>query len=177
MSELPASDDPLVQALQRLLKREGGHIKVGDETGINDQSLYQIANGIKLPSGKAKGVGPSIRARLSNRYPDWMLSAPDPLQTYLMRDRDADEPMTNDPVRALHGIPRPASVPLPPPPPTVEQALPVLLEALVALPPARWFSVRAQLDQVAKNPEMLDDVLAELQALFAAQPGKRHGSA
>lgn len=73
MHTYPASDDPLVRSLQRLLEREGGHIHVSDETGIGDQSLYQIAY-CKPDSrtGKPKGVGPSIRRRLTKRYPDWL---------------------------------------------------------------------------------------------------------
>lgn len=74
MQQYPKTTDPLVQALQRLLEREGGHVSVGDAAGINDQSLYQIAN-CKPDSktGKPKGVGPSIRNRLSERYPGWHL--------------------------------------------------------------------------------------------------------
>jgi len=73
MSIYPQSPDPLVQALQKLLEREGGHIVVGDEAGINDQSLYQIAFCRLDSKTKApKGVGPSIRRRLDARYPDWL---------------------------------------------------------------------------------------------------------
>jgi hypothetical protein len=73
MATYPPSPDPLVQALQKLLEREGGHIVVGDEAGINDQSLYQIAFCRLASKTKApKGVGPSIRRRLDARYPDWL---------------------------------------------------------------------------------------------------------
>lgn len=73
MSGFPPTDDPLVAALQALLAREGGHVAVADATGIGDQTLYQIAY-LKphSKSGKPKSVGPSVRARLSARYPDWM---------------------------------------------------------------------------------------------------------
>lgn len=72
----PHTDDPLVQALQRLLDREGGHVTVGDAAGVNDQSLYQIATcRVDSKTGTAKGVGPSIRKRLTNRYPDWLDAA------------------------------------------------------------------------------------------------------
>lgn len=81
MPDYPASDDPLVQALQRLLQRAGGHVAVGDAAGINDQSLYQIAT-VRADSktGQPKGVGPSIRKRLSAAYPDW-LDTPDSSST------------------------------------------------------------------------------------------------
>lgn len=57
---------------------------------------------------------------------------------------------------------------------TLPDALPVVLEALLSLPLARWASVRAQLDQVVAHPEMRDEVLPELVALLSAvAPGKR----
>jgi hypothetical protein len=61
------------------------------------------------------------------------------------------------------------------PAPTIEQALPVVLTAITALPAARWASVRAQLDQLAQHPEMRDDVATELLSLLrpAADAGKR----
>lgn len=69
----PNTDDPLVAALQRLIERVGSTQAVAEASGINDQSLYQIAF-LKAHSstGKPKSVGPSIRKRLSNAFPDWM---------------------------------------------------------------------------------------------------------
>lgn len=65
--------DPLVVALERLVAREGGRIKVADEIGVNDQSLYQILRRVPHSvTGKPKGVGPKIRAKLDARYPGWM---------------------------------------------------------------------------------------------------------
>jgi len=58
---------------------------------------------------------------------------------------------------------------------SLERALPVVLHALAAIPPARWVSVCAQLEQVVGRPEMLDDVLSEL-AVLLTQPGKRLGA-
>lgn len=57
--------------------------------------------------------------------------------------------------------------------PSLADALPVVLEALAGLPPARAASVRAQLELVMGHPEMHDDVVAELQTLLQARPGKR----
>lgn len=73
MSPFPPTDDPLVQALQALLAREGGHIAVADRAEINDQTLYQIAY-LKphSRSGKVKSVGTSVRERLSKAFPGWM---------------------------------------------------------------------------------------------------------
>lgn len=61
---------------------------------------------------------------------------------------------------------------------TLAQALPLVLEAITRLPPARWASVRAQLDQLAAHPEMQGDVLDELLPLLtpAASAGKRTGT-
>lgn len=64
--------DQTTEALKLLVEREGGYIVVADEIGANDQSIYQIINGVKLPSGRPKRVGPSLRARLSARYPNWL---------------------------------------------------------------------------------------------------------
>lgn len=75
--------DPLVVALERLVAREGGRIKVADEIGVNEQSLYQILRRVPHSvTGRPKGIGPNIRAKLDARYPGWMalvgeLPAPD----------------------------------------------------------------------------------------------------
>lgn len=63
--------DPLVTALSRLCTREGGWKPVAQKMGTNDQSLYQIITGKKLPSGKPKGVGPNLRSLLDEHYPGW----------------------------------------------------------------------------------------------------------
>lgn len=97
----PLSEDPIVSALQRLLAQEGGHIKVGDEAGVSDQSLYQIAL-MKADSktGNPKGVGPSIRKRLTARYPGWLDGVVRPPS-----DGGEDTPVA-------HGLsPRPFTVP------------------------------------------------------------------
>lgn len=65
--------DPLVLALERLVAREGGRVKVADELGVNEQSLYQILRRVPHSvTGKPKGVGPKIRAKLDAKYPGWM---------------------------------------------------------------------------------------------------------
>lgn len=65
--------DPIVAALERLVAREGGRIKVADEIGVNEQSLYQILQRVPHSNtGKPRSVGPSIRRKLSARYPGWM---------------------------------------------------------------------------------------------------------
>lgn len=64
--------DPLSAALVRLCEREGGYTVVAEKAGLNDQSVYQVIKGIRLPSGNAKSVGPSMRKALSRVYPDWL---------------------------------------------------------------------------------------------------------
>mgnify|MGYP002379549710 CR=1 FL=1 len=53
-----------------------------------------------------------------------------------------------------------------PGPPSLEEALRVVVEAITESPPARWPSVRAQFDQVASHPERIEEVLAELLELL-----------
>jgi hypothetical protein len=72
-------DDPLVAALRVLVEREGGWVAVGDAIGHNDQSIYQILKGIRLPSGKPKGVGPNLRKKLDTHYPGWLSLAASPV--------------------------------------------------------------------------------------------------
>lgn len=67
--------DPYVIALQRLCQAEGGHKPVADEIGANDQTIYQIISGVKMPSGNPRGVGPALRKKLTNRYPFWLKPA------------------------------------------------------------------------------------------------------
>lgn len=75
--------DPLIEALERLIQREGGREKVADEIQSSEQTLYQIIKGVKdSRTGTPKGVGPSLRKRLDSRYPGWReLAQTAPLQT------------------------------------------------------------------------------------------------
>jgi transcriptional regulator with XRE-family HTH domain len=52
-----------------------------------------------------------------------------------------------------------------------------LADTVAGMQPARWRSVRAQLDDLAGRPEMRDDVLQELIALLQAEPGKPRAAA
>lgn len=61
----------LIAALKSLCEREGGHVVVADEIKANDQTLYQIVTGVKLPSGNPRGVGPELQKKLDARYPGW----------------------------------------------------------------------------------------------------------
>ena len=61
--------------------------------------------------------------------------------------------------------------------PTLELALPVVLDAISKIPPIRWPSVRAQLDQLSAHPELRDDVVAELLTMLAATLTKHRSAA
>ena len=61
----------MIEALRRLCDREGGYVAVADRAELNDQSIYQIISGVKLPSGEPKGVGPKIQKALTAAYPGW----------------------------------------------------------------------------------------------------------
>lgn len=63
--------DRLIIALAELCRRQGGHVQVADRIGVNDQTLYQIVAGIKLPSGQPRGVGPRVQRRLEEHFPGW----------------------------------------------------------------------------------------------------------
>lgn len=68
--------DPFVLALQRLSKAVGGHDNLAQMIGANGQSIYQIVSERKLPSGNAKSVGPALRAKISEQFPDWLKDSP-----------------------------------------------------------------------------------------------------
>lgn len=61
----------LIEAFRALCTREGGVELVADEIGASAEGLRQVFNGIKLPSGRPRGLGPTIQAKLEARYPGW----------------------------------------------------------------------------------------------------------
>ena len=65
--------EQLIESLRLLCEREGGHATVADAIASSEQTLWQIVNGIKLPSGEPRGVGPNLQKRLDARYPGWSL--------------------------------------------------------------------------------------------------------
>jgi hypothetical protein len=72
-------DDPLVLAFRRICDAEGGYKALADRISANDQSLYQVYSGVKLPSGRPKGVGPQLRAKLDTHFPGWRSATDAPL--------------------------------------------------------------------------------------------------
>jgi hypothetical protein len=133
--------DHEVTALKRLIGDSvATRVEVADKLGYNEQTLYQIANGIKLKSGKLRAVGRALREALDKHYPGWLAAS------------DFD---------MLASAPPAATAPTPP------DLAALLVDAVAAMPPARWTSVHAQLTQLAGHPEMRDDILPELRALLA----------
>lgn len=61
----------LIESLRTLCDTKGGYKAVADKAGVDDQSLYQIISGVKLPSGNPKGVGPTIQRKLDAAFPGW----------------------------------------------------------------------------------------------------------
>jgi len=66
------SKDPLVEALRALCDANGGYKSVADKARVSSDNLWQILAGVKLKSGKPRGVGPNLRDKLTAAYPGWM---------------------------------------------------------------------------------------------------------
>lgn len=69
--------DPLVIALTRLCGGKGRsaaarRAEVADQLGVNEQTLYQIVNGVKLTSGRERTVGRALREKLDRHFPGWL---------------------------------------------------------------------------------------------------------
>lgn len=68
--------DPFVAALKHLIGDTARRrMEVAAKIGANEQTLYQIANGIPLKSGKARSVGRELRAKLDEHYPSWLTAS------------------------------------------------------------------------------------------------------
>jgi|GEM_PF-3240703 hypothetical protein len=63
----------LINSLQLLCAREGGHAAVADAIQSSAQTLWQIINGAKLPSGEPRGVEPNLQKRLVRDADQWWL--------------------------------------------------------------------------------------------------------
>jgi len=61
----------LVDSLRRLCEAQGGTKALAKVLQVHDQSLYQIISGIKLPSGKPRGIGRNLREKLDKHFPGW----------------------------------------------------------------------------------------------------------
>jgi len=150
-------NDPIVESLRRLVAQHGGAVAVADKIGVNDQTIYQILKGIKLPSGRPKGVGPALRAKLDEHYPGWLDTAITGTSHVTL---GAIQQVAEGSVHYAVS-------------PSLAQALPVVLDAIAALTPTGWSMVRGGLDGLPGHPEMRDDVLGPLLAALEAEPMRR----
>lgn len=137
----------LIASLTALCAREGGHVVVADEIQANDQTIWQIINGVKLPSGNPRGVGPGLQAKLDARYPGWAnlpsLAAP-----------PATEGSTSPPLRE-------------PPYLALPQALAMLGQALMAADDLTLDQVRPLLARLVDEPGRAPEIVPRLSALLA----------
>lgn len=63
--------------------------------------------------------------------------------------------------------------------PTIDQALPIVLDTLANLPGVRWAMIRGAIDHLISHPEDRDEVLAQLETSLAepvAPSGKRRAA-
>jgi len=65
-------NDPIISALIALCKNEGGERNVADAAKISAENLLQITKGVKLPGGNPRGVGPTLRKKITAAFPDWL---------------------------------------------------------------------------------------------------------
>ena len=64
-----------VEARRRLSASNGGPEGVAQTAGLSAENLKQILQGVPLPSGNPRGVGPAVRKALSTRHPRWLVVA------------------------------------------------------------------------------------------------------
>lgn len=79
--------DYQIEAFKRLCDREGGYKAVAEKIGANPQTLYQVYAGIAHPSGTPRGIGPQIRKKLTEVFPDWLLLVTDNVRPATTRGR------------------------------------------------------------------------------------------
>jgi hypothetical protein len=129
--------DRYAVAIKHLCDRQGGYRTVGTAAGVNGQTLYQIATGVKLASGRPRSAGPELRGKLDKAFPGW----------------DADT------AGAPYAHSRSA-------PDSIEQSVKVLGAALSRLDGARKRMVVGALQGLLDKPEDADDVAASIVALI-----------
>jgi phage repressor protein C with HTH and peptisase S24 domain len=50
----------------------GGIDVVAERAKVSPANLDQVVKGVKLPSGRPRGVGPQLREKLTQAFPDWL---------------------------------------------------------------------------------------------------------
>lgn len=143
--------DPSVDALKHLCQKVGGYKMLALEIGVNDQTIYQIVSGVKLPSGNPKGVGPTLRRKIEAHYPDWLAGGKgDTPQGNSAPDSDATAaPAASGAV-------------------TLEQALQVIQQQMQALSPILHDAGKACLERWLRSEASLRETEITLRALIQA---------
>lgn len=154
------ASDPLVTALDRLCTKEGGWKAVASKLGVNDQSLYQITTGKKLPSGNPKGVGPKLRNLLDEHYPGWRDIHTSPIG----RQHPATDPLqaSENTNKAAAYIQARALPPLP-------QVIDDLARHMRQLDPPLRNAVGALLAGLCAHPESAHNVAQTIHAMLSVQ--------
>lgn len=63
--------DKIRERLKALCDREGGVEAVAWAAGLSAEALKQVLSGVKLPSGRPRGIGPMATEKLEAKFPGW----------------------------------------------------------------------------------------------------------
>jgi hypothetical protein len=66
-----SSDNYFKLALEFLCEKHGGVDEVAEKAGVSAENLKQVLAGTKLPSGRPRGIGPTVRRKLEDAFPNW----------------------------------------------------------------------------------------------------------
>lgn len=134
---MPTSDEIRRTNLLRLVEEHGTQTALADVLDVSTAQLNQWINGAKdSKTGKRRGISDD-KAREIERA----VGKP---RGWLDNVHDAQAKASS----------------------ATDTLAAAIVDLVAGMPPARWRSVRAQLDAVAEHPEMRDDVIAELTALL-----------
>lgn len=152
--------DQLATALDRLCTKEGGWKVVARKLDVNDQSLYQITTGKRLPSGNPKGVGPKLRSLLDEHYPGWRTLHTSPIgqphvaqQPLLAVDAGAASPYS------IHAKQ----------PTTLTQVIEELGRHMRGLDPPLRNAIGALIAGMCSNPDTANTTAQTVQAMLSVQ--------
>lgn len=67
-----STHDAQIAALEALCEREGGYKMVAETIGASGMYLWQILHKVPLKSGKPRGIGRELRAKLDNHFRGWL---------------------------------------------------------------------------------------------------------
>lgn len=154
------NQDPYVLALASLCEKRGGWKAVAAKIGTNDQTLYQITTGKKLPSGNPRGVGPKLRSLLDEHFPGW-------------RDQQNTYPTHTAPTLIKYGTQEPAiqynrnsaTIQLAP----IGQVIEDLARHMYGLDPPIRNAIGALVSGMCSNPDTASTTARTIQVMLDAQ--------